>query len=1475
MCAGMPSVRIRLMVAAVCVCSAVFAGFPGWPAPDDMLPSAQDLQAVPAERGGRAGYLLVLELLDGKARFDSAAEIENYLENRQLISEDDWLLLLLSDSGQQLGARRIGNPARFYPDPGPGQPIPFVAKIPSITGLATVVLYDHTLSEQLRIPIDGSFRARADFRRREFLAHDRENRRLITEGERQRSGRMNAALLPARKPEGMASLTEEIQRKIRGEVVQEIERMGQIGVEASTGAAHQAEAGWILAGTVLGEGGVTVNGAYVLLRQLAFTTTFGSNWYVRTGSNGKFSFSIPRNLAPTDFVIAAYAQDYALQCYGLAITGDTTSDIQLTRAHTVSGTVRDNLEKPLRGVRVRAYQDGNLTASALTDTDGTYDFDLPAGAYEMEALPAAGSTLAPAVARNIVIGEPRTLDFTLIASAGILSVKLNFPRQEVYSRFSSRSLVRFELFQAGAAVFAGNGVSGPAGSDPATGRFYRTYNLYLREGSYTLSAFVAGCRPIHVSGLEISGESSVTLDLPEPYLWTGVLRGADHTPLAHMTIQSYTDLAREYELTTTNASGEFSILLTPNGFVKFHTDAGSNNILRTVRIGDVTAGRDEDVILDSFPAFEDSGGPLTQIYGVPDRLSRWNIVMIGDGYTNITETYSDLNQNGRWDGVIYYDLNKNGAFDSGERYQRYGSAAAPAAGSNPNLTNEPFTDLNGDGVPNLRDQELFDQNTLDTARSLFGQDEWQLHRDIFNIFRIRLVSRQAGHDIRDQDNKVVIDRDTALGTYLSNPDRNYLFSANYTLITQYINQYVPECDTRIVMVNQPVRMGRVNSYMFQYGGDISTLCNDYVVAHEMGHNVGRLADEYTEYQEFYRGSESAARNITALVDPRHIPWRHLITPGKEIPSFAGSRGVGLYEGAGYYTGGRYRPTEYCMMVSGNRYCPVCTAEIEMRIGEITGAIPDALPLFPSTSVSGLHPEFKWEPLPGASHFLLEIEKADGSQLVASYDVYATVFDLPFALTENAEYRWRLRPASAGSWGNWSSWVHFSPSPQSDVFTGVFAQIAAGDGYETVLTAINTGQSAADLLVSLLKSDGAPFDLPAGPSPIPVHFNLRSMGSVDVKVSRPGSVQTGTAHLAATGQIAGAALLRSIQNSRVLSEAGFRLTRTAKNVTLWIDNTGYSRTGYAIANTASVPATFHMTLRDMNGSVKERAVIAMTPGQNVSEFACQRFPLTGGAGFEGSIEFSGDQELAALALRYDNVDLDGRPQVFSSIPPFMGDASTHIVFPQVVDGAGYRSELIFANPSDTPASAKVEFFRSDGTPLGVPIRGQQQAGLELPLSPKGAAHLATDGGSGEIVSGWIRVTSPVPVFGAVIFQSVAGPGVLAEAGVGASPPALHFAAHVESLGSTGSGIAICNPGASAVSVLLHLRRPDGQVVASTNVSLSAMGQIARYFTEWFPRGYGEFAGTLEFQSTGPVHASGLRYDNADHSVFAALPLTILP
>ena len=226
-------------------------------------------------------------------------------------------------------------------------------------------------------------------------------------------------------------------------------------------------------------------------------------------------------------------------------------------------------------------------------------------------------------------------------------------------------------------------------------------------------------------------------------------------------------------------------------------------------------------------------------------------------------------------------------------------------------------------------------------------------------------------------------------------------------------------------------------------GRTPRLCNDYVVAHEMGHNVGLLADEYTEYQETYRGSETAARNVTLLNDPRTIPWRHLIPAGKEIPSVPGSSGVGLFEGARYYTGGVYRPTEYCMMVSGNRYCPVCTVEVEARLSDITGVIPDIMPFSMAAGKPTLYPQFTWEPLPGVSHYQLEVERSQDHALVASYDVYDTSFTLPFALENGSNYRWRIQPASASKLGNWSSWGDFHAVQAVPVFIGLFAQIASG------------------------------------------------------------------------------------------------------------------------------------------------------------------------------------------------------------------------------------------------------------------------------------------------------------------------------------------------------------------------------------------------------------------------------------------------
>jgi hypothetical protein len=1671
--------KFYLILAAACVCSVAWAGFRSVTGHSFIIrsPEAEPQSADPA---GRQGYLLNLEVLDRGTRLLSAAEIDNYTENKHLLAEDDWLLLLLNEAGEGIGSKRIGNPGRFSPILLREQRLPFTIKVPRISGLAAVVIYNQHREEQLRIPVDSPFRTKAAVNRRDFLAHDRENRRmLVSEAAMGRQG----AYMTTRRPQpasSFASLPEELQKRVEGEIALEMERLEQYGAEimnlhqslnvepehlarwmeedrlmaaAATapdirraagaymlsgqvtdseteapvvranlrsyqydasgtykgyigsimtnesglysiavdagrvtispdysaivgkkyvakgesvtvtgnttwnfkaipgvslsgtvtddqnqglsGVTIQAYAkdlqqtfsngtsssgqysmtvprnrplrisvstiqpyvpppteinvmlsedttrnyrlatGWIVTATVVREGGMALANATVLLRQLAVTTTGSPSWSGRTEANGSISFTVPKNLEPKDFILAAYATNYVLQSVGLEIAQDLAYTLQLAPGNMLSGIVRDNLEAGIRGVRVRAYQGGTFVNSALSITDGSYAMPLPPGTYELEALPPSGSTMAPTVIKNVLVNGPGTQDILMEAAAGILTVNLYFPSEAVYNRFSNKNFVRFELYESGLTVHAGSGVLGTGGFDTSQGKYYRPYNIYVKNGSYKMVAFLLGCRPISLpDAIAVSGQSSVAIAVPEPFLWTGILRSADNTPLAGMNILSYNDLITYYEYVTTNAAGAFSILLTPDGFMKFYTNPASGNILRTVRPGDITAGRNDDVVLDEFPPFADSGQPLTQIYGNPDRYSRWNIVMIGDGYTGVTESYTDVNGNGRWDGVLYYDINKNAVWNTGEPYQRYGITSAPVSGTDPTLSNEPFTDLNGDGVPNLQDQALFDQNTLDTARSLFGQDEWQLHREAFNIFRIRLVSNQAGHKIHDEAGNVVIQRDTALGTYLNTPSRGYLFSANYTLISQYINQYVPECDTRIVMVNQPIRMGRVNSYMFQYGGDVPTLCNDYVVAHEMGHNVGLLADEYTEYQETYRGAESASRNVTSLTDWRHIPWNYLISPGKEIPSIPGSSGVGLFEGAGYYTGGRYRPTEYCMMVSGNRYCPVCTAEIEVRLRDITGVIPAARPSAPMASVGCLYPEFRWEQLTGVSHYLLEIETADGAQLVAAYDVYDTSFVLPFALAGNTDYRWRLRPASPGRWGAWSGWVQFRPLNTEPVFTGVFPQIAAGGHYQTILTNMNTGPVPADVLVSL-KWHGAPVGAPADGSSDLRHFLIKSMGVASFPIALAGGVSVGYARLFASLLIDGTALFQAWENNLILSEAAVGLSKPTRRFTVYIDNTNSARSGYAVANTGDSAVTLNLTLRDRNGVIKDQAPLALPAGQHISEFAYQRFPSTAPDGFEGSLEFISDQNVAAVALRYDNVNLEGIPQVFSTIPVFVDETATNLYFPQVADGNSYRTNLILMNPQETGTTARLEFYRSDGTPLSVSINGISRSSHDLPLPARGVAHFFTDGGSADLNVGWIKATSPAAILGSSIFQTRAGNRTLSEAGVASSLLARHFSAYVESRNSTESGLAVCNPNETVVTLTLNLRRSTGETVASTNVSLPPRGHMARFFTEWFPHGFSEVEGTLEVMATAPVSAVALRYDNPQLNVFATLPVVILP
>jgi len=160
----------------------------------------------------------------------------------------------------------------------------------------------------------------------------------------------------------------------------------------------------------------------------------------------------------------------------------------------------------------------------------------------------------------------------------------------------------------------------------------------------------------------------------------------------------------------------------------------------------------------------------------------------------------------------------------------------------------------------------------------------------------------------------------------------------------------------------------------------------YVFVHEFGHSFGGLADEYyssqVAYEEFVApGVEPWEPNVTALLDPKELKWRGLISAGTPVPTPWDQAGfdkvsagfdrrrselarsgapdaevetlfddlkaalvpflrnepywgkVGAFEGAAYRSKGLYRPALDCIMFSRNpaEFCPVCRRALESRI----------------------------------------------------------------------------------------------------------------------------------------------------------------------------------------------------------------------------------------------------------------------------------------------------------------------------------------------------------------------------------------------------------------------------------------------------------------------------------------------------------------------------------------------------------------
>ncbi|CCH28590.1 M64 family metallopeptidase [Actinosynnema sp. NPDC047251] len=180
----------------------------------------------------------------------------------------------------------------------------------------------------------------------------------------------------------------------------------------------------------------------------------------------------------------------------------------------------------------------------------------------------------------------------------------------------------------------------------------------------------------------------------------------------------------------------------------------------------------------------------------------------------------------------------------------------------------------------------------------------------FNVWQVNVVSAQSGVD---NDPTQGVRRNTALDMYFWCGDTERLLCVNETKARQYANS-APAVDQVLALANTTKYGGAGGGVATASGGNAQAT---WIVAHELGHSVGGLADEYDYPNDLYTGAEPREVNVSthpsATMTQRRAKWYAYL--GKQSPD---GGVIGTYQGGYYHKRGVYRPTDNSLMRSLGR-----------------------------------------------------------------------------------------------------------------------------------------------------------------------------------------------------------------------------------------------------------------------------------------------------------------------------------------------------------------------------------------------------------------------------------------------------------------------------------------------------------------------------------------------------------------------------
>jgi hypothetical protein len=300
-------------------------------------------------------------------------------------------------------------------------------------------------------------------------------------------------------------------------------------------------------------------------------------------------------------------------------------------------------------------------------------------------------------------------------------------------------------------------------------------------------------------------------------------------------------------------------------------------------------------------------------------------------------------------------------------------------------------------------QSQFRADASNAFSALLLHSPYHEYSNFFNAYAIGVASSQSGSDHP-----------------LNGMLRNTYFNSTYDSASDYIitlpnnsngqgrvdalvQTYVPRHDLTILLVNDPVPGG-------SDGFDKTAICSmgaNYsdILAHETGHVVAGLGDEYTAAYPGFPDIEEP--NTTRESRPDWIKWKAWIEPGTPVPTSPTAdyvSAIGAFEGAHYHLTNWYRPGFDCLMNHagpGIPFCAVCREALVLSFYRKVRPIESYLPAQTNLTITSAQPlNFQLAVLPLATQVFSIEWSLDGNVLSAETN---STFQLSAIQLSNGEH----------------------------------------------------------------------------------------------------------------------------------------------------------------------------------------------------------------------------------------------------------------------------------------------------------------------------------------------------------------------------------------------------------------------------------------------------------------------------------------